>query len=366
MPSLFKRKSVAAAEASFKRRVQQFWAWFAGAAPRFSQAIEDGRSSALAAEVSPKVDEVILGFAWVFGPGENGQGHSFTLSGEGNLHRQLLAIYWQSQAPSLPGWKFYGARQPGSLRGKQIVISSGKFDPLEFWILASVNVDAKKFDLTAWHPRFDKMTERERWMMVQLFLDEALGEYGTQQWIGETKLATKRPVDSMPLEELSGFSQRVQSEHGWKKLPPGESATVYRCKEPRSRFLRGDIVTGTTIHPRLINEYLKAEGEPEDPLKGTGADYVFVTFDAQILPAGNESHARGEIEDALDKALRKSASGRLLGGAWGSENAYIDLLLFDGTASVEIVTGVLRELRLPAGSSLNYFAKEKRALRRVI
>jgi hypothetical protein len=366
MPSLFKRKSVAAAEVSFKRRVQQFWAWFAGAAPRFYQAIADGRASDLATEVSAKVDEVILGFAWVFGPGENGQGHSFTLSGEGDLHRQLLAIYWQSQAPSLPGWKFYGARQPGSLRGKQIAISSGKFDPLEFWISPAVNLEAKKFDITAWHPRFDKMTERERGMMVQLFLDEALGEYGTQQWIGEIKLAPKRPANSMPLEELSDFSRRVQSEHGWKKLPPGESSTVYRCKEPRSRFLRGDIVTGTTIHPRLINEYLKAEGELEDPLKGTGADYVFVTFNAQILPAGNESHARGEMEEALDQALRMSASGRLLGGAWGSQNAYIDLLLFDGPASVEIVIGVLRKLRLPAGSSLDYFAREKRALRRVI
>jgi hypothetical protein len=366
MPSLFKRKSVAVAEATFKRRVHQFWAWYAGAAPRFYQAIEDGRSAGLAAEVSAKVDEVVLGFAWVFGPGENGQGHSFTLSGEGDLHRQLLAIYWQSQAPSLPGWKFYAARQPGSLRGKQIAISSGKFDPLEFRVSPSVDLDAKKFDLTAWHPRFDTMTERERSLMVQLFLDEALGEYGTQQWIGKIKLGSKRLADSMPLEELSEFSQRVQAEHGWKKLPPGESATVYRCKESRSRFLRGDIVTGTTMHPRLINEYLKAKGELEDPLKGTGADYVFVTFDAQILPAGNESHARGEIEDALDKALRMSASGRLLGGAWGSENAYVDLLLFDGPASIEIVTGVLLERRLPAGSSINYFAKEKRALRRVI
>ena len=359
MLSLFKRKPAVIAEGTFKTRVQQFWTWYAEVAPRLYQTIQAGKCPALANEVSAKVDELIPGFAWVFGPGENGQGHSFTLSGEGNLHLQLLAIYWLAQAPSLSGWTFYAARQPSSIRGQQMEIGDRKFDPLEFWITPFVNRDEEKLDITVWHPLFDKMPERDRWSVLFLFLDEVLGEYGTQQWIGEIKLDAKRLADSIPLEELSEFLKRVQAEHGWKKLPPGETAVLYQCKEQHARFLRGDIVTGTTMHSRLINEYLKAEGELEDPLKGTGADYVFVAFDARILPAGKEANARGEIEDALDQALKASFSGRLLGGAWGRENAYIDLLLFDGPTSVEIVERVMRDRSLPAGSSINFFAKEK-------
>ena len=120
------------------------------------------------------------------------------------------------------------------------------------------------------------------------------------------------------------------------------------------------------MHVRLINEYLRSKGELADPLKGTGADYVFVAFDVKILPKGNEVAIRGEIKDALDEALKSAASGRLLGGALGTENAYIDLLLLDGAASVEIVINGLRDKKLPAGTSINYFVKEKRGFRRIV
>jgi hypothetical protein len=172
-----------------------------------------------------------------------------------------------------------------------------------------------------------------------------------------------RLAESIPLEELRDFTQRVQSETGWKKLPPGEGGVVYRINEQHNRFARGDVIGGTTMHSRLINDYLAAEGEMEDSLAGTGADFVFVTFATKILPQGGEVDGRAKIEDALDNGLKESKSGRLLGGALGTSNAYIDLLLLDGAASIEIVRRVLREQGLPAGSSINYFAKEKRGHR---
>ncbi len=97
----------------------------------------------------------------------------------------------------------------------------------------------------------------------------------------------------------------------------------------------------------------------KDPLAGTGADYVFVAFAASILPRGRQVEIRAQIEDALDAALMSSASGRLLGGATGTLNAYIDLLLFDGAAGIEIIKRIMGEKGLPAGSSINYFSKEK-------
>ena len=87
---------------------------------------------------------------------------------------------------------------------------------------------------------------------------------------------------------------------------------------------------------------------------------MYAAFDTQFLPEGKESEARGEIEEALDTALRSTANGRLLGGAHGTRYAYVDLLLFNGAESVGIVEQVLRERNVPAGSRLEYFAKEKR------
>jgi hypothetical protein len=128
-----------------------------------------------------------------------------------------------------------------------------------------------------------------------------------------------------------------------------------------NRFARGDIIVGSTTHPKLTNEYLQADGELQNPLTDTGADYIFVSFDVHILPEGKQSVARGAIEDALDQALKSAESGRLLGGALGSKFAYIDLLIFDGNRSLEIVQRVLQEQKLPSGTAINFFAKEKAA-----
>ena len=75
---------------------------------------------------------------------------------------------------------------------------------------------------------------------------------------------------------------------------------------------------------------------------------------------------RSIIEESLDKALLSAQSGRVLGGAFGTQFGYIDLLLFDGRNSLEIVERVLRKHNLPAGTAINFFAKEKISQRVVL
>ena len=224
----------------------------------------------------------------------------------------------------------------------------------------------EKVDLVVWHPLFTKMADKDRRMVLFLFLDEALGEFGTEQWIGKIDLNDQKLADALPLQELIQYLKKVELETGWKKHPPGESGVVYKIKEQHQDFLRGDVVVGSTTHYRLIEEYLRAAGDLSDPLAGTGADYVFISFDATFLPAGKQTDARAIIEDALVEALKNDANGSLLGGALGTQNAYIDLLLFDGQNSVETVRKVLSGQKLPDGASINYFAKEKRGYRIVL
>jgi hypothetical protein len=366
MFSIFKKRPDNPPSApTFKSRVESFWSWYSQVAQRFYQSIESGQCASLAPEVSNKVDELLPGFAWVFGPGAPA-GHSFTVSGEGVLHRQLLALYCVSRAPQINGWTFHASRQSGPIEGIAIDMGGRKFDPMEFWITPAINHESKKLDVTVWHPLLINQGERERMGPLFLFLDEVLGEFGTGQWIGEIHFSDHKLVDAIPMKELLTFVRKVESDTGWKKLPPGQEATLYRLPNPDNRFLRDDVIVGSTVNPRLINEYLRASGAPPDPLAGTGADYVFVSFDMRILPRGGQSEARGQIEDSLDHALRKSQSGRLVGGAFGTQYAYIDLLIFDDANSLAIVEDILRQLNLPAGTAINFFAKEKQNRRIVL
>ena len=77
--------------------------------------LEAGNDGKVVAETDEMMNQLLPGFAWVYGPGAAGYGEpgrSLTLSGEGVSHRQLLAVYWASRAPRLDGWTFYASRQP--------------------------------------------------------------------------------------------------------------------------------------------------------------------------------------------------------------------------------------------------------------
>jgi len=367
MFSLFKRKAAAAVtETTFKTRVDRFWQWYASAGERFYRMIEEKRAHELPEEVSAKVNEVIDGCAWVFGPGEDG-GHSFTISGEANPHRQLLAAYWASRAPTLKGWTFYGARQPARSVGEICLrVGENAFEAKAVWLTPVVNQETRHIDITAWHPLFPTLDEQSRWGILFLLLDEALGEIGTQNWIGHIEINDQKLSGAIPLAELRAFTERVQAGQKWKKGGPGEMWTLYRPKEEPTDEPRGDIFVGSTSIMPLISEFMEANGKFKDPLADTGADYSYIAFDAGVLPKGREADARGEIEDALTAVLEPAGSGRHIGGAMGRRHAYIDLLLFDGANSIALVLESLRRQRLPAGTSINYFAHEKRGHRVVM
>ena len=358
---------------TFKVRVERFWQWYAQAAARFYRVLEDDErdarpwsSSEVVAEVSRKVDEVLPGFAWVFGPGEAGPGEpgrSFTLSGEDVLQRQLLAIYWASRAPKLEGWTFYASRQPSSpeiIETMRMNFEGQELNPMEFWLTPAIDEEAEKVNLTVWHPLYAGVPEEKaRLGAFYVFLDEVLGEYGTGHWVGAVTVSDKQLADAIPLTELCGFIEDLETEKGWQKFPPGEATVAYEREEPRNRFLRDDIFVGSTTLLDLLANYEDAEGDMEDPLAGTGADYVFVSIDAKFFPRGQEVETRDVIESALESALNSEQSGRILGRAFGTQFAYLDLMLFDGENSVKIVERVLREQNLPAGTAINFFAKER-------
>jgi hypothetical protein len=358
MLSFFKKKT---APQTLKEKVTAFWEWYAANAARFYATIEASRCADLQPEVSEAVDRWLGGMAWVFGPGADNKSHSFTLSGEGVLPRQFVAEYWLSQAPTLDGWNFYASRQPSDeIKGFKIVLEKNhEFSPEELWIHAVPCADTEKLDITACHPLFSKISERSSFTGLFLLLDEVLGEHGTQNWIGEIRFSDDRLKDSVPVWELRELTEQIAREHDWKKHKPTETYSLYSREEPGSGFPRADIFTGCTRYFDLIAKFVKERGKMEHPLPGFGADFVFVSFGSAILPKGNEVTYRSEIEDAITAKLERDCSGVGLGGATGRERTYIDLMLYDGEASMKLLKSTLKKLAIPGGCEIRYFTKDK-------
>ncbi len=244
---------------TFTERVGAFWDWYASVSERFLKTIDDGNCSNLATEVSAKIDELLPDFGWVFGPGEGEAKHSFTLSGNGVFSYQLLALRWLEMAPALPGWTFYAARQASKPPRGKIQISGLDFEAQAFWLTPTLDEEDEVFHLIVWHPLFSKIPDKTQWMALYLFLDEALGEVGVQNWIGRIEISDRALAGAIPLTELPDLVQSTAERTGWKKYGPGESWSIYCCWMERAACRRSWIHCGRRkFRPERASSSLRA------------------------------------------------------------------------------------------------------------
>ncbi|MES2596841.1 MAG: hypothetical protein V4662_15970 [Verrucomicrobiota bacterium] len=349
------------ASLTLKERVAWFWEWFSASAERFHDAIEARQCSDLQPETSQAIDRWLPHMAWVYGPGENRAGHSLTLSGEGSLPKQFVAEYWQSQAPKIAGWTFYASRQPsGSFDSVTLRLEKEHetFKQIEFWLFPYVNEETERIDITVWHPSIERLPERVRFMALFLMLDELLGEYGTQNWIGEIKFSDELLKRSVPIGELREVISDLQSQQGWKKYSPTETYSAYHLKDLRQQGPRSDTVAGSSRFFQLLGDYFEAHGPCKHPLADLGVDLVYVSIPTKHFHQGDEVNERSAIEDDLVTALQAEAAGISLGGATGRENCYIDLALYDGERSLKLVKRVLRKHRVPLETKIRFFTSD--------
>jgi len=350
-PQTDEAKDPATSGPTFKDRVEHFWEWYASRAAYFFQKIEEGKCGDLAAPVSQMMDQYLPDFAWEFGPGKDG-GHSFTLSG-GVRPLQILANYWSDQAPDLEGWTFYSSKQPGNL-SRGIVLGEYRFEAAELWVTPVVDEQDEIVDLTVWHPSFEQLKRNERLRVTYIWLDRAIGEMAVSRYIGRITMDNGALRGAIPMSELPDFIEQLKVEHEWARKPWW--GVIYKPNEPSDRGLREDIVIGSTECYLPVNRYRKAGGPAEDdPVAGLGAEFLFLAFDLRTLPGEKVVEERRVYSDAVEEKLKAAKSGEVIGGATGQMNAYIDLLIYDGERSIELMREALSGMDLPYGASLHPF-----------
>ena len=132
--------------------------------------------------------------------------------------------------------------------------------------------------------------------------------------------------------------------------------TLFSFKEAQD-FRRGNLITWTTAIPSMVRDFFDADGKPEDPLKGTGAELLFLSLPLECLTKGQEAEARGKIEETLDSALLDNGTGQIVGGGLGHSAGFIDILLFDAPPGFEIIKQTVQRLSLPKGVLLWRYAE---------
>lgn len=342
--------SIPSRSTTFKQRVLEFWNWFESIAPECEASLASDDPKFIVDKVTRYMSKHLPTLSWALGSNASGT-LSFTLTGEGIVPKQVLTDFWLSQAIDRPGWEFHASRQPtprDALRELSIGVSDqDQVDAEHFLLETEVDEESERIDIVAWHPALEKVDDEHHFQILFLLLDEALGEFGVQSWLGEIKV---EPLNGESIQrsllDLPKFIEQVQAYHQWTKLPPLESYSAYEIDEQLEGVPRGDVMVGATCIPQVLFEFMENSGTlPENPLVGTGAELIYVSIEHAQLTE-DQSEFRMRIEDALQEALMTASSGRVVGGATGTDRIYIDLILFDGKASRQVIEQTLQSLQL--------------------
>lgn len=325
---------------SYRERVDHFWDWWTTESDRIYQSVESNGGASIQPEVSEAVSNLSPDLGWVFGPGPDGEGHSFTISPGGIPSRCFLVDYWYSKVPQLEGWTFYPSRQashdPGVFK-----VRMGKVEvtAASLWLTPQIDLENEAIDIVAWSPLFAEIDENEAITFLFLLLDDALGEDIVSRCIGAIEIGDGKLTESIPVSELPEFVDDTFEKHHWSQ--DRTWGCTYNQDGQEGDFPRSDIFVGSTRDIDIIRSYNSQRGPFEHPLSDSGVDLIFLQLPAAILPEENAVHFRGTIEDALDERLDFYDSGHVFGGAMGSSACYIDLVLFDGSRGRKAIKEVM-------------------------
>jgi hypothetical protein len=188
----------------------EFWDWWAQARPRIEAALGEGLSADLVEELSLRVHRIHPELQWELGRPDDGA-PALTVTGGGSAELRGLAERWLRAAPAdTAGWSLHAARQPDpEMLGQRLVLGDHEFD-LEYVRLGMrVDNSRARIHIAAYHPDFLFVPEEARLQVALHVLDWALGEDDVARWIGEVKIATEPPMDSLPPGMLSAVVGQV-------------------------------------------------------------------------------------------------------------------------------------------------------------
>ena len=131
-------------------------------------------------------------------------------------------------------------------------------------------------------------------------------------------------------------------------------SAVYKLEPDGDMSGRSDVIVGVSralpLHRVLLSDLCK-----DQRASRTGETFVYLKMDGTDGLDGSRYADRGDIEDALDAALRGAQAGCVVGGASGQRHSYVDLALTDEHAAIEVIRQRLRDDGLPRRAWLLYF-----------
>ncbi|NDW17856.1 hypothetical protein D0T53_02855 [Dysgonomonas sp. 216] len=337
---------------TFKERVSEFWKAFEKEEAEVRSLIDNK------AEANTMVNFVnsILNIAFedpFFEMGVNDEGkYELILTPEGDRARLLELHYWHQMAPESLSekWNFYSTKpgHPNSNFGIQMYdISLSKDDVVIYY---EIDEERPKINLQVYSPKLMELDEDQRFNMFFIFLDQFIGELYTMEYIGYIDFTDEELNGNVvSLSDFKNLIVKIADEKEWPKYEnPYDVYSSYKMKptEKKEWSLREDVMIGYTACIPMLNAFFNGDNDFFNKFKADGVDFGFIYYENINVPQKEMVPFRSEIEDKIMAIAEERHIANSLGGATGFHFSYIDFIIFDKDAFIDVVKNVLSEYNL--------------------
>lgn len=326
-------------------RVEQFWNWFVKNEKKLSEMVH------------PKTNEDAEEFMAFVREGtslisENmnyniGGDFEFSFSVEGWPDLFVIYPYIISRMPeSLKAkWKFHPFNN-GTDAAFGFRMFGADIDTARIMVRTSYIEKTGSFQISYHEKGLNALPVNESDGAMWVILENTLGEGISFKYINGIESASEPEEGMIPLPELRKHIKETLEAHD-KELcgNPKEIYSTYKLNPQESDELRYDIITGFTCLDSIIADYYNDSTELFDHINSFGAQAVYIAFPNPENTEGNDIlNLRHDIEDRITaEILGPMKAGQVIGGATGTHNSYIDLIVYDLITFIHVVKPLLAQ-----------------------
>ena len=326
-------------------RVERFWNWFVD------------NEATLSEMIHPKTQEDADEFMEFIHEGtalisENmnynlGGDYEFTFSVEGWPDLFILYPYIISHMPeSLKAkWKFNPFNR-GTDAAFGFRMYGTDIDTAKIMVRASYIEKTGSFQISYHEKGLNALPVNESDGAMWVILENTLGEGVSFKYIDSIEPAAKPKDGMIPLPELRKHIKETLEAHDRKFFDnPKDIYSTYKLNPQESDQLRYDVIIGSTCIDSIVADYYNDSTDIFDHVNSFGAQVVFIAFPNPDDTDGNDIlNLRHDIEDIIsDKILEPMNLGQVIGGATGTHNSYIDLIVYDLITFIHVVKPLLAQ-----------------------
>jgi len=346
---------------SFKERVVNFWNVFSAEEAEVRNLIDNR------AEPETLLSYVgnILAIAFeqpYFEMGRNSEGkYELILTPEGNKAKLFQLLYWLEMSPSglWEHWNFY-ASKPGNGSNdfslQMYDISLSKDDILFSY---AINKEQQKIDIEVYSPSLMKLEENQRYNMFFIFLDQFISEMYTMEYIGNIDFVNKQPDDenTVSITDLKSIIEKAIEDNEWFQADSiREKCTGYQMEPSNDDnwALREDIYIGYSSCFPVLSAFYDKSDELFKEFEADGLIYGFLFFKNVDIPKDDLVAFRTNMEEKIMALAEKERAADVIGAATGFYFSYLDFIIYDKDAFLNILKEVLSEYKFDVSGFSNF------------